>query len=58
MADYRQQQECEEHHRWTLERGLARMEKDVQRGHRWLDELEAEKQAAKPAQPELELEHD
>jgi len=57
MSDWRQQEECEEH-RWTLERGLARMEKDVERGWALLEELEAEKQAAKPAQPELEHEHD
>jgi hypothetical protein len=41
-ADWRQQEECEER-RWTLERGLARMERDVERGSALQQILAAEK---------------
>lgn len=43
MSDYRQQQENEEWHRWTLEVGLTRMQKDVERGRALLKELEGER---------------
>jgi len=42
MSDWRQLEECEEH-RWTLERGLARMERDVERGSALQKILAAEK---------------
>lgn len=43
MSDWQQQRDNEEHHRWTLERGLARMERDVERGSALQRILAAEK---------------
>lgn len=57
MSDWQQQQGDEEH-RWTLERGLTRMEEQVKRGTALQQILKAERQAAVPAETELELEHE